>query len=222
MRYIKLYVAIISMSFLVACEMSQTKQVSQEGDVQVEQSSELEDELIEESVDVSNTDREPTDEELNEFGMVTLVEDSGYPFYYMVVEFPERKMEETFQVNMEDLNYKGSLLENLMEQYMSFYYLSEMENNLLDMTYEGQSVLGEDGFQVEHQYTFTGILHGADEANPGDLPGLITITNEHGESQKFESFVNKEMVTANEKLVTVYFTDRVVNRITYIRPSDSE
>lgn len=222
MKNIKLYIAVIGLSLLMACEMSQTKQGSQEEEVQVEKISEPEEGVIEESMDVSNTDREPTDDELNEFGIVTLVEDSGYPFYYMVVEFPEREMEATFQVNMEDLNYKGSSLEDLMEQYMSFYYLSDMENNLLDMTHDGQSVLGEEGFQIDDQYTFTGILHGADEATPGDLPGLITINNENGESQKFELFVTQEMVAVNGKLVRVYFTERVVNRITYIRPSESE
>jgi hypothetical protein len=222
MKNIKLYIAVIGLSLLMACEMSQTKQGSQEEEVQVEKISEPEEGVIEESMDVSNTDREPTDDELNEFGIVTLVEDSGYPFYYMVVEFPEREMEATFQVNMEDLNYKGSSLEDLMEQYMSFYYLSDMENNLLDMTHDGQSVLGEEGFQIDDQYTFTGILHGAYEATPGDLPGLITINNENGESQKFELFVTQEMVAVNGKLVRVYFTERVVNRITYIRPSESE
>lgn len=166
-------------------------------------------------------DREPTDEELNEFGLVSLVEDSGYPIFYLLIEFPERQMEEYFNVNLEKLNFPGTSLYDLKGQYISFYYLSDFENNLSDMLFQGTSVLGEYGYHDDEMSQITGILSGAEEETLGDLPGTITITSKEDNVLSFEYYVTEEMVTVNDKQVTVYYSEKVLNKITYIRMSES-
>ena len=45
--------------------------------------------------------RDPTDDELNEYGLIASVEDGPYPMYSVTIEFPERRMRQSFSLNIE-------------------------------------------------------------------------------------------------------------------------
>lgn len=162
----------------------------------------------------------PGDEEIQEYGLFVEVEDGGYPFFSVTVEFPEREMSTSFTVNQEKLGLAPSYLESLKDKYVTFYYTSDLDNDLYEMVLNGKSVLGEDAIEIsEDLKSVTGILSGADEVTGGDLPTEITINCENGERVNFELFVNPEMVTANGKSVTVYYGMRSRNEITFIKIS---
>uniref|UniRef100_UPI004049C99D hypothetical protein n=1 Tax=Fulvivirga sp. TaxID=1931237 RepID=UPI004049C99D len=176
-------------------------------------------------IDVDDFDEDfgegPDDDEIQEYGLFIEVEDGGYPFYSVTVEFPEREMSASFTANQEKLGLAPGYLESLKDKYVTFYYTSALDNDLYEMVLDGKSVLGEDAIEIsEDLKSVTGILSGADEVTGGDLPTEITINCENGERVNFELFVNPEMVPANGKSVTVYYGMRSRNEITFIKISE--
>lgn len=219
MRNISLILSLSALLFVFSCQNNPKKDSEIEAQTEEIESAEI----IEESDDIyidDVVDRDPSDEELNEFGLVNLVEDAGYPFYYLLIEFPERQMEIYFQVIVENLNYTGSSLEELKGKYISFYYESDLENRLSDILSNGASVFGENGYHDEDMYSVTGILSNAEEVSQGDLPGFFTITTNEGETLEFEYYISEEIVTINNTEVTVYYTIEDLYRINYIRLSE--
>ena len=75
-----------------------------------------------------------------EFGLLINVEDSGYPFYTLTIEFPERGFTEYFVLNLEEVhNIDQPTLSNSVGKYLLFEYTSEINNALLDLVIDGVS-----------------------------------------------------------------------------------
>jgi hypothetical protein len=161
---------------------------------------------------------EPVGDEIRAFGRITAIEDSGYPFFNCTVYFPERQMEETFLINLEDPGMPA--MDEFMtwkEQYAAFNYTSTLENNLLDIRREGISLLGVDAADLpEGLSRITGTLSGATAVTAGDLPGKIRIHDPESASLAFEFFITEEMVKAEGQLVEGWYDVRTLNKISAI------
>lgn len=163
------------------------------------------------------TVRAPADEELNEFGIITGLEEAGYPLYNVTVSFPERGTSSNFLLNAE----KASLSHEVnafAEKYATIYYESETSNEVLDIIFEGKSLSGayEPG-DHEGLESFTGVLRGASSAS-GDLPTKLAVEGEDG-ALPFEYFVDAATMTANDQAVTIYYYTRYLDAITYLELS---
>ena len=154
------------------------------------------------------------DDELQEKGILRLVEDSGYPFVVLSVEFPERKFTESFTINLEEI--KGVKMETLNKwigKYVAFSYTSELVNDLFDLKLKGKSLLGDEKIEVgPDTKTITGVLKGAKQATAGDVPDMISVNG-----ITFEFFITPEMVKANGQTVTATYEEATENTITKIR-----
>ncbi|MDW3194910.1 MAG: hypothetical protein R8G66_21235 [Cytophagales bacterium] len=161
--------------------------------------------------------RDPNDDELNEFGVITEMQDAGYPLYNVTISFPERGSSSNFSLNAEQaaLSHEASAY---LEQYATIYYESEESTEVLDIIFNGQFLLGEYAPE-DHEglESFTGIIRGATRTS-GDLPSSLKIEGEEG-TLEFEYFVDNETVTANDQQVTVYYYTRYVDVITYLELS---
>lgn len=167
-------------------------------------------------------EREPTDDEIGEFGIVKHLEDAGYPIFIVTMEFPERQTTADFLLNVEASSLEYDEWLKLQGSYATIYYTSEDEVNVLDIEAEGKTLLGEYAPDDHEGLTaFTGILHGADEPTPGDLPGLFSVTNAKDEEVEFEYYATEAEVLWNEKEVTIYYTMQGRERITYVSPSEN-
>lgn len=157
----------------------------------------------------------PNGEIINERGLLKEIEDSGYPFYNLVIEFPERKFEESFNLNMEEIkDLNSGKLMTLKNKYINFSYTSEVKNSLLDIQVKGNSIFDTDVVALnEETNKVTGILGGAEEITLGDLPGNVTITNKKGEVFEFNFYITESMVFQNGKTVTAFFEERTINEI---------
>jgi hypothetical protein len=156
---------------------------------------------------------------LKETGILKEVEDSGYPFANLTIEFPERKFQDYFTVNFEET--KGAELQTISKwvgRYVSFIYTSDLTNSLLDVQVGGKSLVNEEKIELSPDTKkVTGILNGANEETPGDLPGKVTITTNDNTVLSFPFFVTKELVNANGKSVTGFYEKRTQNTITAIK-----
>jgi len=223
MKAYKYFLSVFLFSFVIfGC-------TDESGKYKTNQASESESEVIQEvdtsdNTIMSNSDmdeREPTDDEIREFGQIISIEDSGYPMYVVTLDFPERQMKYSFNLNIEAISLSDETLHTLIDKYVTIYYLAELENILNDIQHKGKSLLGEYTPELDKDwYEITGELSGADEETPGDLPGLITVSNNAGESLTFNVFVTSEMVAVNGKTVTVFYSEKGVSNITYILPSE--
>lgn len=163
---------------------------------------------------------EPSDDEIFEFGIISNIEDGVYPMFILTLEIPERQMTESFNLNIEAISLDVESLDNLVGKYATIYYLSELENNLHDVHFNGKSLLGE--YAPEEDYStrhITGVLEGAESETVSDLPGEVSITDKNGTKVIFSWYVDSEMVVANGKIVTAYYSIRGNEIITHIQPS---
>lgn len=170
--------------------------------------------------DTSAVVRDPTDDEIREFGKILSIEDGGYPMHSVKVSFPKRDLEHIFSLNAETADLGGVDLFSLQGKFATIYYLSDVENQLLEMGYQGNSLFDGKAFKSDPQWkNFTGKLEGARAETDGDLPDPIFLTSKAGKTMRFEFFITPEMVEANRRTVTAYFRTRDVDKITYIRPA---
>lgn len=150
-------------------------------------------------------------------GMLKNVEDSGYPFFTLTIEFPEKGFTNSFNLNAEEIkSIDVQSLVNSTGKLISITYTSKSENALLELTLEGTSLLT-GGKPDEGRKTLnkiTGILSQATEVTSGDLPGELMITDDHDRSEKFLFYLTPEIVQANGKVVVGYFEPRTQNTIT--------
>lgn len=161
--------------------------------------------------------REPGDEELNEYGLITVMEDAGYPMYNVTVSFPERQSSNDFTLNAENTALSHEV-NAFQDKYATLYYESNESNEVLDIIFEGKSLLGEYAPEDHDGLTkFEGLLKGA-TSESGDLPSELKIEGEE-ETLVFEYFVDAETMAANDQQVTVYFYKRYVDEITYLELS---
>ncbi|MFN0200809.1 MAG: hypothetical protein ACKVTZ_04785 [Bacteroidia bacterium] len=156
---------------------------------------------------------------INEFGLVKKIEDAGYPFFIVTIEFPERKFSEVFTLNIENMhNLDAGQLSNLAGKYVRFDYTSEIENALVELRFNGKSVLPSTGRPpVSGTKAITGILSNAEEETTGDLPGEIYITTEEEYQITFPYYITPEIVVVNGKKVTAYYSERTQNTIIAIQ-----
>lgn len=154
-----------------------------------------------------------------EMGLLTHIEDSGYPFATLTIEFPERNFSEYFTINMEEVK-NGSMedLQTYIGQYITFEYTSEFQYTLLDIYYESYSIFGSEvAPEGEGIRSIEGVLYGAENITEGDLPGEVSVFANDGENHYFPYFVSQEMVAVNEKVVTVFYEIRSQHVITAIQ-----
>ncbi len=164
---------------------------------------------------IPQNDSFPVGEIINEKGLLKEIEDSSYPFFNLVIEFPERKSEESFNLNIEEVKglNQGKLIK-LKSKYINFSYTSEITNALLDIQVKGSSIFGTDVIALNDETNkVTGILGGAEEITSGDLPGKVIITNKKGDVFKFSFYITDGMVLQNGKTVTAFFEERTINEI---------
>ncbi|MFM9947122.1 MAG: hypothetical protein ACKV1O_04215 [Saprospiraceae bacterium] len=157
--------------------------------------------------------------EIKERGLLKQVEDSGYPFVTLTIEFPERKFEASFSLNLEEAEgASASTISTWVGRYVAFTYTSELTNALLDLRQGGKSLLGMDNIELPSGLKkIKGTLSGAGEETTGDLPGEVTITPEEEDAQTFAFFITQEMVEANGEVVVGYYEVRTANDITSIK-----
>ena len=158
---------------------------------------------------------------LREFGLLKSAEDSGYPFYTVDIEFPERKFSEVFTLNLEDIpDVDPGILAGWVGQYISFEYTSEIINALLDVRQNGKSLLGVKPSELPKGLKkIAGTLSGATNVTEGDLPSLLRIHDPEDQSLEFEFFITPELVEAEGTLVVGFYDQRTNNRITTIKPA---
>lgn len=161
------------------------------------------------------------EEALKEFGLLKSAEDSGYPFYTVEIEFPERKFSEIFTLNLAELpDVDPGLLTGWVGKYVSFEYTSEIDNALLDIRQNGKSLLGVKPSELPKGLKkISGTLSGAANVTEGDLPSVIRIHDPEDQSIEFEFFITPELVEAEGTLVVGYYDQRTNNRITSISPA---
>ncbi|MBU6167970.1 MAG: hypothetical protein KGQ86_02950 [Bacteroidetes bacterium] len=161
------------------------------------------------------------EEALKEFGLLKSAEDSGYPFYTVEIEFPERKFSEIFTINLAELpDVDPGLLTGWVGKYVSFEYTSEIVNALLDIRQNGKSLLGVNPSELPKGLKkISGTLSGAANVTEGDLPSVLRIHDPEDQSIEFEFFITPELVEADGTLVVGYYDQRTNNRITAISPA---
>lgn len=161
------------------------------------------------------------EEALKEFGLLKSAEDSGYPFYTVEIEFPERKFSEIFTINLAELpDVDPGLLTGWVGKYVSFEYTSEIVNALLDIRQNGKSLLGVNPSELPKGLKkISGTLSGAANVTEGDLPSVLRIHDPEDQSIEFEFFITPELVEADDTLVVGYYDQRTNNRITAISPA---
>ena len=170
--------------------------------------------------ETDQADREPTDDEIREFGLIKSIEDGAYPMFIIGVNFPDRAMKVDFNLNIEAISLDVSALSSLQGKYVSLYYLSELKNSLHDIQFNEASLLGEYAPEFDSGWKqITGVLSGAGAETASDLPDLITVTDETGKKLEFEEYISQEEVAANGKTVTVFYSIRGVQTITYLKQS---
>ena len=158
---------------------------------------------------------------LREFGLLKSADDSGYPFYTVEIEFPERKFSEVFTLNLEEIpDVDPGILAGWVGQYVSFEYTSEVINALLDVRQNGKSLLGVKPSELPKGLKkISGTLSGATNVTEGDLPSLLRIHDPEDQSLEFEFFITPELVEAEGTLVVGFYDQRTNNRITTIKPA---
>ncbi len=198
---------------IIAFSSCQSSDASKKTTVSTDSTSEISDTTVYPSN--LQADSFPVGKIINERGLLKEIEDSGYPFFNLVIEFPERKFEESFNLNMEEV--KGLNSGNLMKlknKYVNFSYASDVRNSLLDIQVKGNSIFDTDAIPLKDETNkVTGILGGAEEITSGDLPGSVTITNKKGDVFEFNFYITESMVLQNGKTVTAFFEERTINEI---------
>lgn len=176
-----------------------------------------------EQISETSGEREPTDEEIREYGILTSIEDAPYPMFSIDVEFPEREMKMSFLFNVEESPLDMTELLEMKGKYATIYYTSDAEPDIYDIHRECESLLGEDAIDInEADQEITGIMSGAESETTGDLADELTITSSDGTAITFQCFITEEMAAANGDEVTVFYRLHYSNRITYIRVSEDD
>lgn len=160
----------------------------------------------------------PNGELVHETGLLKKYEDGGYPFATLTIEFPERKFEETFSLNLEEVkDIKQETLSKSIGKYLDFSYASNFENALMDIQNNGKSIFKTDVIPVTKEMkSITGVLNGANEITGGDLPNKVSVSNAQ-QTVEFEYYVTEEMVTFNGKTITVFYEERTTNDLVELK-----
>lgn len=152
-------------------------------------------------------------------GLVKKVEDSGYPFATLTIEFPELKFTEYFTINLEEVkNVSLGDIELHVGKYVKYKYTSEKSYTLLDVYKDSQSIFGSE-FPAERDdiKSIEGVLKGAKQVTAGDIPSEVSITTKNGENLFFQYFITHELLAVNGKKVTGFYDERTLKTIKSIQ-----
>lgn len=173
-----------------------------------------------ETTELKGTDREPTDDEIREYGIIKSIEDGQYPMFVVTVEFPERQSKASFNLNIEAISQTTADIDSLIGNYASIYYIDSSNNMLMDIHFDGKTLYGKYAPEIDASFKkVTGILSGAEKETAGDLPSTIYITEANGNKMAFKEFVTEEIKIKNGQKVTGYYYLKYNNTITYLKKS---
>ncbi len=160
----------------------------------------------------------PNGELVHETGLLKKYEDGGYPFATLTIEFPERKFEESFSLNLEEVkDIKQEDLSKSIGKYLDFSYVSKFENALMDIQDNGKSIFKTDAIPVTKEMkSISGVLNGANEITGGDLPNKVSVSNSE-QTVEFEYYVTEEMVKFNGKRISVFYEERTSNDLVELK-----
>lgn len=161
------------------------------------------------------------DDDINEFGLLKDVEDSGYPLATLHIEFPERKFSEYFTINLEEVkNVNMGVLQKWKGKYVAFTYNSDLTNALIDLQINGKSAINTEPMEFsDNVQIVVGVLRGAGKVTESDLPSTISITTTDNQKLLFDYYITPEMVKINGRKVMAYYEEVVSNTITKIKVS---
>ena len=159
------------------------------------------------------------DDAIRDYALIEKYQDGAYPMFIVTMDFVEKNFKQDFDLNIEAVSIDAETLNNLVGKYVTFYYTSEWVEDINDLYFKGKSLSGKYAPELDKEWTvLKGTLSGAASLS-GDLPSLITITNSAGESMNFEWYVDDEVMKANGKEVTAYYSGRAINTIIEIKTS---
>jgi hypothetical protein len=154
-------------------------------------------------------------------GVVTQVEDGGYPQFTVTIQ-PEAGESLALYLNAEsgaDLNNQepGSF----SGQTVIAYYTTADDPLLIALqSTSGAPIVAPDGPALANDDpTITGVLSGADAVTNSDLPDVVTITDGQGAVHNFEYYITEAMVAANGQQVTARYRSRVRHEVTLLYPT---
>ena len=158
----------------------------------------------------------PNGEPVHESGVLRIVQDSGYPFFTLEIEFPELNTTEVYSLNMEEIEgLNPKKLNESIGKKIDFTFIVNVSKALLDLREKNNTIFHENEVLLTPETKkITGKLTGADQSTEGDLPGKITITSSEGNAVEFEYFITPEMVAKNNKILTAFYEERSQNVIT--------
>lgn len=204
MKTILVFVGISFLLFLAACDAAPASKSTDEAETAM---------AVAVQSDQESASAEKT-------GLVQQVEDAGYPFFSILLVTDNGGTEEWYWCNVEELpDMDMAALTALVGKMAVLSFTTATENALLDLRYEGNSVLGVvDGDLPEGLQRLTGILSGTHTYEGGDLPGKITVNDPHEASVSFDFFVTQEMKDLEGQIVEAWYDVRTINRVQGIRP----
>ena len=150
--------------------------------------------------------------DFNVIGVVTKVEDAGYPMFALTV-LPDGQTETLGLLfnNEEASKPMDTEISSFEGKRAEIAYTRKPQLDLEDLSQNGKSLLKrEPGEPVppKSAETVTGKLSGAKALSAGDLPDVITVTDAAGKTYDFEMFISdKAVVAANGKEVTVGYSN---------------
>ncbi len=152
-------------------------------------------------------------------GVVTKVEDGGYPQFTVTVRPDSGGEDMALYLNAESgADLGGQEPSSFADQNVIAYYTTSDNPLLQDMQRpEGQSILPAGGMPAaaDSQY-ITGMLTGAETATAGDLPDVVTIIDAQNVAHTFELFITDGVVAANGQQVRVQYRPAVRHEITLL------
>lgn len=170
---------------------------------------------------VAWAEREPTDEEIREYGILTEIEDAPYPMFSIDVEFPERQSAASFLFNVEESPLDMGALLDMKGKYATIYYIIEDDPRIEAIVLECEPVYGEISPESNGGKEITGVLSGATSVS-GDLPGTITITAQDGTQKEFKLYIDEAVIAVNDEEVTVFYYEHGTSKITYLKPAEED
>ncbi|PCJ64825.1 MAG: hypothetical protein COA58_11150 [Bacteroidetes bacterium] len=199
-----LFVLITLTSFIIACDLNPATEENTNEEATTEATQVAEDDLI------------------TGYGFITYVSDVPYPMHTLTMEFSERKMMQTFNFNITELEPAIEDLSKLNNRYATIKYTSDLEPKIQNVILNGESILGEEEIpeQEDNWESITGTMSGAEQTTSGDLPVSVKITQDNGSSHTFQYFVSPQMTAGNRKEVTIWYVNQPVHTIKMLVLSD--
>jgi hypothetical protein len=152
-------------------------------------------------------------------GVLSTVEDAGYPMYWTVIT-PATGAPAAVLVNNEELNTPAGI-EALKDKTVKATITVTTEGSLVQLKsankvmFEMERAPDTPFVAPEGSKTITGKLGGADAVS-GDLPTELTITAKDGSKAVVREFIGPEIVALNRKEVTVVYVEGQSAYITQI------